>query len=91
MNKSELVDRVLKESGPSLSKRDVTAVLDAAFGVIGTTLRDEKRCAWPGFGTFVVQERAARKGRNPRTGEDIQIKASRTVGFKPAPALKQDL
>ena len=91
MKKSDLIDRVRKESGADLSKGDTTAVLDAAFGAIGERLRDEKRFAWPGFGTFVVKERAARKGRNPRTGEDLQIHASRTVAFKPAAALKQDL
>ena len=91
MKKSELIDRVRKESGAELSKGDTAAVLDAAFGVIGERLRDEKRFAWPGFGTFVVKDRAARKGRNPRTGEDLQIAASRTVAFKPAAVLQQGL
>ena len=91
MKKSEWIDRVRKESGADLSKGDTTAVLDAAFGAIGERLRDEKRFAWPGFGTFVVRERAARKGRNPQTGREIRIEASKTVAFKPAPALKQDL
>ena len=62
MKKSELVDRVVKVSGTNLSKADTASVLDAAFGVIGETLRDEKRFAWAEFGTLVVQERKARSG-----------------------------
>ncbi|MBT5633626.1 MAG: HU family DNA-binding protein, partial [Nitrospina sp.] len=54
-------------------------------------IKKEKRFAYPSFGTFTVRSRKARKGRNPRTGEEIKIKASKTVGFKPAPTLKNSL
>ena len=54
-------------------------------------LKKEKRFAYPSFGTFTVRSRKARKGRNPQTGEEIKIKASKTVGFKPAPTLKSSL
>jgi len=91
MTNSELVDQVVKASGGSLKKTETAALLDTVFEVIGKAVRNEKRFAYPGFGTFTVRERAARKGRNPQTGREIAVKASRTVGFKPAPALKAQL
>ena len=91
MKKAELVNQVVKDSGTPLSKQDTATILDAAFVAIGEAIRNDKRFAWPGFGTFTVRERVARKGRNPRTGKQISIKASRTVTFKPAPALREGL
>ena len=91
MKKAELIHQVVKDSGTTLSKQDTATILDAAFVAIGEAIRDDKRFAWPGFGTFTVKERVARKGRNPQTGKQISIKASRTVTFKPAPALKESL
>jgi DNA-binding protein HU-beta len=66
-------------------------VIDATFQAISKTIKKEKRFAYPGFGTFTVRSRKARKGRNPQTGEEIKIKASKTVGFKPSPTLKSSL
>ena len=74
-----------------LSKRDAGEILDALFGQVGRAVREDGRFAWPGFGTFTVKDRAARQGRNLRTGEPMAVKASRTVGFKPAPGLKNSL
>ena len=91
MTKSEVIDQVVASSGTTLSKKDTAAVIDAAFGVIGRAIVDGKRFGFPGFGTFTVRQRAARKGRNPQTGKEIAIKASRTVGFKAAPALRKGL
>ena len=91
MKKAELITQVVKDSGTTLSKQDTATILDAAFVAIGEAIRDDKRFAWPGFGTFTVRERVARKGRNPQTGKEINIKASRTVTFKPAPALREGL
>ena len=91
MKKAELINQVVKDSGTTLSKQDTATILDAAFVAIGEAIRDDKRFAWPGFGTFTVRERMARKGRNPRTGKEISIKASRTVSFKPAPTLRDSL
>lgn len=91
MTKAEFVDQVAKSSGVELSKKDAAGILDTIFSVIGQTIKDENRFSYPGFGTFTVKERSARKGRNPRTGDAIDIKASKTVGFKPAPSLKQSL
>ena len=89
MTKGQFIDQIAGAGG--LSKKDTEAILAAAFATVGKAVREEKRFSYPGFGTFTLQERSARKGRNPRTGDDIQIKASRTVGFKPAPALKDSL
>ncbi len=91
MTKAEFIDQIVEASGVNLSKKDAAGVLDTIFNVIGETIKDEKRFSYPGFGTFTVKERSARKGRNPRTGDAIDIKASKTVGFKPAPGLKQSL
>lgn len=92
MTKDELISTVTKScKDPALSKRLANDVIDATFDSIGKAIKKEKRFAYPGFGTFTVRSRKARKGRNPQTGEEIKIKASKTVGFKPAPALKSSL
>ena len=91
MTKAEFIDQVVKSSGVELSKKDAAGVLDTVFSAIGSAIKDEDRFSYPGFGTFTVKERSARKGRNPRTGAAIDIKASKTVSFKPAPSLKQSL
>ena len=92
MTKSELIEAVIKScKNDELSKRLTTDVIDATFQAISKTIKKEKRFAYPGFGTFTVRSRKARKGRTPQTGEEIKIKASKTVGFKPAPTLKSSL
>jgi DNA-binding protein HU-beta len=92
LTKSELIEAVIKScKNDELSKRLTTDVIDATFQAISKTIKKEKRFAYPGFGTFTVRSRKARKGRNPQTGEEIKIKASKTVGFKPAPTLKSSL
>jgi DNA-binding protein HU-beta len=58
---------------------------------MGAAIKKEARFSYPNFGTFKVTERAARKGRNPRTGAEIRIKASKTVKFAPAPKFKGEL
>ena len=92
MTKDELVTAVIKScKGDELTKRLVSDVIDATFENIGKSIKKEKRFAYPSFGTFTVRNRKARKGRNPQTGAEIKIKASKTVGFKPAPNLKGSL
>ena len=92
MTKDELVTAVIKScKGDDLTKRLVSDVIDATFENIGKSIKKEKRFAYPSFGTFTVRNRKARKGRNPQTGAEIKIKASKTVGFKPAPNLKGSL
>jgi DNA-binding protein HU-beta len=89
LTKDELINAVIKTcKDPDLSKRLTGDILDAAFENISKSIKKDKRFAYPSFGTFTVRSRKARKGRNPQTGEEIKIKASKTVGFKPAPTLK---
>jgi len=91
MTKAELIDQVVRQAGGGVSKKDTEALVDAAFGAVGKAIREQKRFSYPGFGIFTLKERAARGGRNPRTGEAIRIKATQTVAFKPAPALRDSL
>jgi len=92
MTKAEFVDAVQKATkGATLSKRETEEVLDCMFDVLCKAIKKDKRFAYPGFGTFSVRNRKARSGRNPRTGEPIKIKASKTVVFKPSPRLKNML
>lgn len=92
MTKSELVDAVKATKCCSdLSKASIEGVIGCAFDAIAKAIKRDKRFQVPGFGTFTVRSRKARTGINPRTGEQIKIKASKTVGFKPAPALKKGL
>ena len=92
MTKDQLIDAVIKTcKNDELSKRAVNGILDATFSTIAKSIKKEKRFAYPSFGTFTVRNRKARKGRNPQTGAEIKIKASKTVGFKPAPTLKSSL
>lgn len=86
MNKSELVDAIA--SSADLPKAKAARALDAMTQSIGDALKDGDQVALVGFGTFSVKERAARSGRNPQTGEAIQIKASKAPSFKAGKALK---
>lgn len=92
MNKQELIDAVAKKTEKyEISKTAVKEVLDCCFEEIAKSIKKEKRFQMPGFGTFTVKTRKARTGRNPKTGETMKIKASKTIGFKPAPSIKESL
>ena len=86
MNKAELIDAVSGQTG--LAKTEATKAVDAVFDSITAALKAGDTVALLGFGTFVVKGRAARAGRNPRTGETIEIAASKVPGFKAGKALK---
>ena len=86
MNKGELIDSVAGAAG--LSRADATKAVDAVLDSIQGTLSNGGSVSLVGFGTFSVKARAARAGRNPRTGETIQIKASNVPGFKAGKGLK---
>ena len=88
MNKADLINEV---SDVVSSKREARAAVDCIFSSITKALKKNDTVSLIGFGTFRVSKRKARKGRNPQTGEEIKIKASKTVGFKPAPTLKSTL
>jgi DNA-binding protein HU-beta len=87
MNKKELVDRVAEST--SLTRSEVERVVDATVDAIGGSLADGDSVAIAGFGTFEVRHRAARKGRNPQTGDEIDIAATDAPAFKAASALKK--
>ncbi len=89
MNKSELVDAVAESA--DLSKASAARAVDAVVDSITATLKKGDTVALLGFGSFLVRDRAARSGRNPRTGETIKIKASKVPTFKAGKALKDAL
>ena len=86
MNKAELIDAVA--GAANLSKADSGRAVDAVVDAITNALSTGQQVSVVGFGTFSVKHRAARAGRNPRTGETIQIAASNVPGFKAGKALK---
>jgi len=86
MNKSELVNSVAEGAG--ISKTDAAAAVDTVVDAITGALKKGDSVSLIGFGTFSVKARAARTGRNPRTGETIKIKASNLPSFKAGKALK---
>ncbi|WP_285766887.1 HU family DNA-binding protein [Peribacillus sp. SI8-4] len=87
MNKTELVSSVAEQA--ELTKEDAKKVVDALFETITSTLAKEEKIQLVGFGTFEVRDRAARTGRNPQTGEEIQIAASKVPAFKAGKELKE--
>ncbi len=88
MNKSELIEEVQKALGKDTSKAAAERSVDAVLEAVKKGVKKDKSVQLVGFGTFSVAKRAARKGINPRTKEQIKIKASKTVKFKPGAALK---
>jgi len=86
VNKTDLVNSVAETA--ELSKKDATKAVDAVFESIQAALAKGDKVQLIGFGNFEIRERAARKGRNPQTGEEIEIAASKVPAFKPGKALK---
>lgn len=86
MNKSELSSRVAADA--SLSKAAADTVIDAVFSTIADALANGETVAIAGFGTFSTRARAARRGRNPQTGEPLTIAASKAPAFKAGKALR---
>lgn len=91
MNKGELVEAVQKALGKDTSKRAAEDAVAATLEAIAKGVKKDGAVQIIGFGTFKVKKRAARMGRNPKTGEAMKIKASKTVGFTPSSALKSSL
>ena len=89
MNKSELIESVASDA--SLSKADAQRAVEAMVNAIADSLRKGDQVTIVGFGTFLVRDRNARTGRNPRTGETIKIAASRVPAFKAGKGLKESL
>ena len=89
MNKAELIDAVADAA--DISKAAAARAVDGAIDAIANALKGGDTVTIVGFGTFSVRDRAARTGRNPQTGAEIQIKASKVPGFKAGKALKDAL
>ena len=85
MNKSELIEHIAKQA--DISKAAATRALEALIGGVKSTLKKSGYVSIVGFGTFAVSKRAARSGRNPRTGAAIKIKAAKVPKFRPGKAL----
>jgi len=91
MNKGELIEAVQASLGGDTTKKAADDAVNAVLDAIAKGVKKEGSVQLLGFGTFEVRNRAARTGRNPKTGEAIKIAASKTVGFKPSSALKKSL
>ena len=89
MNKNELSAAIAAKAG--LTRKDAEAALCAMSDIIAESLKNGEKVQIVGLGGFEVKERAARAARNPRTGEEIQIAASKSVSFKPGKALKDEI
>jgi DNA-binding protein HU-beta len=89
MNKTDLIEHIAKQA--DISKAAATRALEATLGAVRTSLKKGNSVSIVGFGTFAVGKRAARSGRNPRTGAAIKIKAARVPKFRPGKALKDAL
>ena len=89
MNKSELIDAVASRSG--MSNADAGNTIEAFFEVLTAAVKSGDKVAWPGFGSFSTSQSAARTGRNPQTGEAVDIAASTRMKFTASSALKGEL
>ena len=89
MNKTQLVDKIAENA--DISKASAGRALDAFLDAVSDSLKAGDSVALVGFGTFSVRERAARTGRNPQTGAEIQIAAAKVPGFKAGKALKDSV
>ena len=89
MNKSQFAEAIAEKSG--LSKRDAQRALDGFQDALQEAMQRGEKVSLTGFGTFEVRERAARTGRNPQTGETMEVAASRNAAFKPGKAFKDAL
>lgn len=89
MNKSELIEHIAAQA--DISKAAAARALEALIGGVASTLKKNGSVSIVGFGTFAVSKRAARSGRNPRTGAAIKIKAAKVPKFRPGKALRDHL
>jgi len=91
VNKADLVAEVQRQLGTECSKSHAEKAVNSVLVSIQTGLKNDSEVQLVGFGTFAVKHRKARVGRNPQTNEPIDIKASRTVGFRPGTTLKDTI
>lgn len=86
MTKADLIENVYLKTG--FSKKESAEIVETVFDLIKSTLEDGEKIKIAGFGNFVVKEKATRRGRNPQTGEEIEISSRRILTFKPSQVLK---
>ena len=91
MNKADLIEKIFAEQGPRVSKAQAARALDSVIGGITEALKRGERVTISGFGTFTSAKRKARVGRNPQTGEPINIAARTVARFTPGKELRRDL
>lgn len=89
MTKAELVEAVALQT--RLTKKSAAELIDVVFDNIGNAVKQHSRFSYPGFGTWTIRTRKARKIRNPQTNEIMKLKATKTIGFRPAKELKDTL
>ena len=89
LTKADIVERVYKEAG--FSKKEAADLVDLVFKVIKDTLSKGEKVKISGFGNFSIKDKATRVGRNPQTGNAMDISARRVLTFKPSPVLKEDV
>ncbi len=92
MTKTDFVKQIREGSTKAtLTQEAASEIADLIFDTITTAIKQEEQFRFPGFGTFNLKSRPARTGRNPQTGKPLKIKASKTVTFRPASKLKEDI
>ncbi|MDB4400896.1 HU family DNA-binding protein [Akkermansiaceae bacterium] len=91
MNKGQLIEAVQNALGKDATKRSAEDAVSAVLDSIAKGVKKDTKVQVIGFGTFEIKKRAARMGRNPKTGEAMKISASKSVGFKPSSTLKKSL
>jgi len=89
MTKAEIIEAIAKDT--ELTKKAAGDALEAALEAVKKGIKKDGSLSLPDFGTFKISKRKARVGRNPQTGKEIQIKASKTVRFRPSPSFKKSL
>jgi len=89
MTKADLVEKIYMKTG--FSKKESAEIVETVFDIIKTTLEDGEKIKIAGFGNFVVKDKATRRGRNPQTGEEIEISSRRILTFKPSQVLKTSI
>ena len=89
MTKSDMVEKIYEKIG--FSKKESAELVEMVFDIIKSTLESGEKIKIAGFGTFVVKEKADRRGRNPQTGEEIVISARKILTFKPSQVLKSSI
>ena len=92
MTKAEFVDKIRKETEKTqLTQAAASEIVDLMFKTMREAIKSDEGFRFPGFGTFTLRKRSARTGRHPQTGKSIKIKASKTVTFRPAKELKEEV